>query len=227
MTAVRISYFSDVLCVWAYAAHRRLEELCDHFQDKVTIEPHFCSVFPDAHTKIQTNWKDRGGFEGFNAHVNEVAARFPHVDVCKDLWTQTRPRTSMTAHIFLKAVSLIEGDTSENRYTQTLAARADWAVRRAFFANGQDISDWNVLKTIASTLGVDEAALAAKLQSSEAIAALAADLNLCQASNVTTSPTYIMNEGRQKLIGNVGYRVLEANVEELLRTPSDSSASWC
>ncbi len=36
-----------------------------------------------------------------------------------------------------------------------------------------------------------------------------------------------MNHGRQKLFGNVGYRLLEANVEELLRGASPSEASWC
>jgi hypothetical protein len=35
-----------------------------------------------------------------------------------------------------------------------------------------------------------------------------------------------MNDGRQKLFGNVGYRLLEANVQELLRTPA-GEASWC
>ena len=41
------------------------------------------------------------------------------------------------------------------------------------------------------------------------------------------SPTFIMNEGRQKLFGNVGYRGLEANVGELLRSAPEDEASWC
>ena len=36
-----------------------------------------------------------------------------------------------------------------------------------------------------------------------------------------------MNEGRQRLFGNVGYRVLEANVNELLRNDAAGVASWC
>jgi len=36
----------------------------------------------------------------------------------------------------------------------------------------------------------------------------------------------LFNEGRQVLTGNVGYRVIEANVRELLRVPVDQS-SWC
>ena len=41
------------------------------------------------------------------------------------------------------------------------------------------------------------------------------------------SPTFILNEGRQKLYGNVGYGVIEANINELLRSPTTGAASWC
>jgi hypothetical protein len=37
----------------------------------------------------------------------------------------------------------------------------------------------------------------------------------------------ILNEGRQKLFGNVGYRIIEANIHELLREPNPDQASWC
>lgn len=33
------------------------------------------------------------------------------------------------------------------------------------------------------------------------------------------SPTLIFNEGRQRLNGNVGYRVIEANIRELRHNP--------
>jgi len=36
----------------------------------------------------------------------------------------------------------------------------------------------------------------------------------------------VFNEGRQVLTGNVGYRVIEANVRELLHTLANQS-SWC
>jgi len=36
----------------------------------------------------------------------------------------------------------------------------------------------------------------------------------------------LLNEGRQKLYGNVGYRIIEANVQEILHQPGNQ-ASWC
>ena len=40
------------------------------------------------------------------------------------------------------------------------------------------------------------------------------------------SPTLSLNEDRQRLAGNVGYRVIEANVRELLEGPAPEG-SWC
>jgi len=36
-----------------------------------------------------------------------------------------------------------------------------------------------------------------------------------------------MNDGRQKLFGNVDYRLIEANVQELLRNAPKDEVSWC
>ena len=44
---------------------------------------------------------------------------------------------------------------------------------------------------------------------------------------VKCSPSLVLNEGRQTLYGNVGYRIIEANIEGLLREPAAGAASWC
>ena len=232
MPQIQISYYSDVLCIWAYIAERRLVELARDFGDQISIETHFCSVFPDAWGKIEDKWRSRGGFEGFNRHLREVAKSFPHVDVNDDLWLTTRPRTSASAHLFLKAVELIEASAQEPGaeplpYLDRLSTRAAWEVRLAFFASAKDISDWRVLKEIAERIGIDSHAVEEKIRSSEAVARLAADYDLSQKNGITGSPTFLMNEGRQKLFGNVGYRLLEANVQELLRRTPENEASWC
>lgn len=232
MGPVRISYYSDVLCIWAYAAQRRLEQLVHDFGNEILIDAHFCSVFPDAWGKIEENWNDRGGFEGFNQHLNEVARKFPHIDVHERLWLENRPRTSASAHLFVKAIEIIErdrngGDAKLQPYFDRVSARAAWELRIAFFASARDISDWRVHSEIADHLGIDYDLVEEKVRSSEAVAQLAVDYNLSQTHRVESSPTFIMNDGRQKLFGNVGYRIPEANVQELLRSTSDDEASWC
>ena len=232
MPPIQISYYSDVLCIWAYIAERRLEQLARDFGDQISIDTHFCSVFPDAWGKIEDKWSSRGGFEGFNRHLREIAKSFPHVDVHDELWLTTRPRTSASAHLFLKAVELIELSEQEQGskplpYLDRLSTRAAWGIRLAFFASAKDISDWRVHKEIAERMGIDYRAVDEKIRSSEAVARLAVDSALSQKNGIAGSPTFVMNDGRQKLFGNVGYRLLEANVQELLRRIPENEASWC
>ena len=54
----------------------------------------------------------------------------------------------------------------------------------------------------------------------------AEDLDLARAQAIQASPTLLFNEGRQRLTGNVGYRIIEANIRELLERAPDQ-LSWC
>lgn len=232
MSPVRVSYYSDVLCIWAYAAQRRVEQLVHKFGNEILIDAHFCFVFSDAWGKIEEQWKDKGGFDGFNQHVRDVAKQFPHIDVHDRVWIETRPRTSISAHLFVKAIELLERGGTENGgqakpYLERLSTHATWELRRAFFASAEDISDWQVHRKIAARLGIDYGLLDEKIQSSEAVVQLAVDYNLSQKHKVEGSPTFILNDGRQKLFGNVGYRLIEANVQEVRRKASADEASWC
>ena len=67
----------------------------------------------------------------------------------------------------------------------------------------------------------------AVLDSGLAHADLEADYRDQQQLGIQGSPTFILNDGRQKLYGNIGYGVIEANIRELLRSPAAGAASWC
>jgi predicted DsbA family dithiol-disulfide isomerase len=104
MNVVEITYFSDVLCVWAYVSQARIDAVKEKFGAAVRIENRFCSVFGDTARKITATWKDRGGYDGFNAHLRQVAERFPHIEIHPEIWLKTRPSTSASAHLFMTAV---------------------------------------------------------------------------------------------------------------------------
>ena len=90
--------------MWAYASQARIDAVKETFGDTVRIENRFCSVFGDTARKITSTWKDKGGYKGFNAHLRQVAEKFPHIEVHPDIWLKTRPSTSASAHLFMKAV---------------------------------------------------------------------------------------------------------------------------
>jgi len=225
MKPIRIFYFSDVLCIWAYSSQIRLDELKTTFQDKIEIEYHFVPVFGNAHEKLENGWRDRGGLEGYSNHIQEVANKFDHISVHPDIWTKATPYSSTSCHLFLHAIQLLEEKGLIARSRQVFE-KATWAFREAFFTQMADVSDREVQFKIAEELELPIKAIQAQINSGEAYAKLSKDFELVKEHTVTVSPTLIFNEGRQRLNGNVGYRVMEANIRELLNNPPGEQ-SWC
>lgn len=229
---VAIAYFSDVLCVWAYVAQIRLDEIASRFGDEVDIEYRFLSVFGDSANKIARNWADKGGYEGFNRHVREVAARYDHIEVHPNVWLTTRPASSDSAHLFIKAVQVAQRraagpDTGRVGEAGGACAQLIWRLRCAFFRECRNISLRSVQREVAEQVGIALAPVEAEIESGAAFAALASDHQVRERLRLEGSPTYVLNQGRQKLYGNLGYRVIEANIRELLRAPGPGEMSWC
>jgi predicted DsbA family dithiol-disulfide isomerase len=228
VSEVEITYFSDVLCVWAYVAQARIEAVKEKFGTSVRIEHRFCSVFGDTAAKVASTWKDRGGYEGFGTHLQHVAERFPHVVVHPEIWLRTRPPSSASPHLFMKAVQHWECQSvAPGRSAASAFDRVVWALRCAFFRDCRDIARWNVQCEIGEGLGVDIVAIEKLIDNGVAFARLAADYQDADKMRIEGSPSLVLNEGRQKLYGNVGFRVIDANIQELLRAPRADEASWC
>jgi len=225
MEPIRIFYFSDVLCIWAYIAQIRLEELKTIFADKISIDYHFVPIFGNASEKLENRWRDRGGLRGYSDHVKEVVKKFNHITVHPDIWTQGIPPSSTSCHLFLHAIQLLENKGLFPK-SEKVFEKAIYAFREAFFTKLANISDRKIQDEIAQELGLPLAIIKEQIDSGEAYAQLSKDFDLIKEHTVTVSPTLIFNEGRQRLNGNVGYRVIEANIRELLHNPPDEQ-SWC
>lgn len=100
-------------------------------------------------------------------------------------------------------------------------------MRQAFFRDCKDISRWSVQGEMARLFGANIDAIEELIHSGAAFACLAADYQDAEKMRIEGSPSLVLNEGRQKLYGNVGFRVIEANIQELLREPRADDTSWC
>ena len=216
--SIHIDYYTDVLCVWAWIAQPRLDELNRQWAGRVIIRHRYLDIFGDSHRKIARQWGEMDGFEKFGAHVVKSVAPFENLEVNPDIWTKVRPRSSLQAHLFLKAVALV----TDEALVEPVALR----IRRAFFSEARDINDYSTLIECAEAENIDEQLLKSALRDGSAIAALSDDQRSANALGMRGSPTWVLNEGRQLLYGNVGYRILDANIEELARHPT-LEASWC
>ena len=59
MSAVKVSYFSDALCIWAYVAQARIDAVRVKFGDTARLDHRFCSVFANTAVKIPSTWRDK------------------------------------------------------------------------------------------------------------------------------------------------------------------------
>ena len=212
-----IDYYSDVLCVWAWIAQRRIDELNATLANKIDINYYYMDVFGDAVNKIPSQWHDKGGYQGFAKHVINSASVYEHVKINNDIWSRVRPTSSAVPHLVLKAIAL--------SYSREVSVDFALKFRHAFFVDAVDISQVELLLTLIDKAGFDSVKVNEVILNGSAMAALMQNYQQAQKLNLQGSPSYIIDQGRQMLYGNVGYRLLLANIESALHKPKNDT-SW-
>lgn len=221
---LEIELFTDVLCVWAYAGQIRNDELRDHFGARIRIVERYLNVYGDVRRRIDD--KAEGDAEAYARAKRDVAARFDHTKMHPDAFTKVVPRSSNMAHLALCAVRAAQQERLVATDPQLLS-RLTRRIRLAFFEEAQDVGQSAVLLELLHAEGVPREPVEATLTSGAAMAELSDDLAQKERLGLIGSPTYVLDGGREKLFGNVGYRILEANVVELLASDGTPTGSWC
>ncbi|AVT49100.1 DsbA family oxidoreductase [Shewanella baltica] len=213
-----IDYYTDILCVWAWIAQKRVDELNKQLGNNIELQYHYLDVFGDVPTKITTQWKSKAGFMGFAEHIQQSVSAFEYADINPKVWTQVRPTTSANAHLMLKAVEI----TYDKKKSIDMAL----TFRTAFFIDGLDIGNLDVLCDLVNANGLDLNAINTSIRDGSAMASLMGDYQQSKRQNINGSPSFVFDGGRQTLYGNVGFDVILANIEALLKHSTDE-ASWC
>jgi len=213
-----IDYYSDVLCIWAWISQRRITELKEQWGDKIEIHYHYLNLFGDTKARMAEQWGSRGGYIGFGQHTVESAAPYDNAPVNKGVWKKIRPLTSANAHVVLKAIELM--------YSPEMSEKLLQVFQKSFFVDCLDIGQLETVITLAEGVGLDRFKIKSSIDSGRATACLMQDYKKAKDLNIQGSPSWLMNNGRQTLFGNVGYRILNANIKEVLEHPAQE-ASWC
>lgn len=225
--SLTITYYSDVLCIWGYSAKIKIDEMKKQFGDQIALEYRYTPLFVDMHAMLEKNWAEKGGLQGYNKMMHKLNGMFPYVEVHPEIGLKNLPRSSATCHQFLKAINILEqrGEIHSEDITNTLQEQADWQIRLAYFRDAQDVSQTSKLMSIAEELKIPSSSIETLLTNGEAMAALASCTTDDKQKLIEGSPSFVLNEGRQKLYGNIGYQIIAANIQALLETP-ENKPSW-
>ncbi|MBW2465258.1 MAG: DsbA family protein [Deltaproteobacteria bacterium] len=220
-TPLSVLCFSDVLCFWAYASQIRFDEAQATFGERIDFKSRCISIFGSVRRQF-ARVAESGGLS-YNEKAQAAVAVYDHVEVHPELWLRNIPSSSTPCHLFLCAIEAADARAGNAPGASAEVARQ---LRIRFFRDLVDVSARSAQFALAEDLSIPRAGIEEALASGDAHALLAEHAIQASTFGVAMSPTLILDGGRQRLSGNVGYRVIEANITELLHRPPGEQ-SWC
>lgn len=210
---LKVGYWSDPLCVWAFVAQSRLDRLLEERGGCLDIEHRLVPVFGSLPQRFRTGAWARQGPEGRAEATRQVAAEHGRPEVTGRVWVDDTPASSWPVSMAVKAVSRLE---REGRAAPGSTGAYLAGLREAFFVRNLNICRREAWLEVARACGVEVARLEALVDEGTAMADLWEDYEEKERLRLQGSPTWVFDGGRALLYGNVSWGVLRATVEELL-----------
>jgi predicted DsbA family dithiol-disulfide isomerase len=214
MSKLSFGHWTDPLCIWAFVAQDQLERLLAELAHRLTVDYRVVPVFGSVPWRFTQGGWASGGVDGRARATAEIAAAHGHPEVDGSCWRNDCPASSWAPAAAIKAVAALE---REGVVEPGATGQYQHALRRRFFVDCRNIARRAVQLETAEALGLSRADIERRLDDGSALALLCEDLEEKERRKLQGSPTYVFDQGRAMLYGNVTYGVLHATVEELLR----------
>lgn len=220
---IEVTYWSDPLCIWAFVSQHRHERVRADYADRVRIVERVVPVFGSIPRRFREGSWAEAGPQGRARKTREVAAKFGIEGVDGSLWVDDPPASSWSPGMAVVAVRAMaaEGEVPEGN-----DALFHLALRDAAFVENRNTARREVQLEVAEALGIARAGLEARLDDGTAMAALWEDHHAREDQRVKGSPTYVCDDGREMLYGNVAEPVIRATLDALLEG-RDGGGSAC
>jgi putative protein-disulfide isomerase len=212
-TGIHVTYFTDPLCCWSWAAEPQMRKLRFHFRNHVTWENKFGGLIPSWDNFIdETNAVSRPAQMGpVWFHAEKVSG----MPMAHKLWAIDPPASSFPACIAVKCVS-IQSLAAGERYLRLL--------REACMIHGANIAKKDVLIRVAEPVvsfepSFDMDVFQNDLTGINGRQLLRSDLEVTKQWEVTRMPTLIIRSDDKtiRVSGVKSYATLERAVTTLRR----------
>ncbi|MBL4930549.1 DsbA family oxidoreductase [Clostridium paridis] len=185
---ITIDIWSDFGCPFCYIGKKRIEQALNQFEGKDNVEFKFHSfqLDPNADANIKIDIKKLAEERGVT--VERLKASMAHlVEKAKEVGLDLKYDTMINANT-LDAHRLVHYASKDGK-----AAEMVESLLRACLSDSLNISDRNVLVSLAGEVGLNKTETMAMLQSEAYIDQVVADIELGQQLNITGVPFFVFN----------------------------------
>lgn len=192
-----IEIHSDVVCPWCWIGKRRLEQALERFVDADQVKLSFRPFQLDptapreAAPVIETYAAKFGGVERAREIMDRVTAVAAEVGLGYRMDIAQRANT-FDAHRVLWFAAAVGDDTGDAGLQPAVKER----LLQAYFSEGRDIGDHEVLVSCAADAGLDGDAVRRMLDSDEGSEQVTAELEAARRAGITAVPTFVFHPDR-------------------------------
>jgi len=191
---VTVDIYSDVVCPWCYIGKRKFESGLDIVAGEelgvdfdVTYRPY--QLDPAARPGVSEPVVDAyakkfGGAERAREIIRNVSDRAADVGLAFNM-DRARRANTLLAHRLIWFADRPDSGVEQAAMKERLL--------KAYFTDGLDIGDAEVLADCAADVGLDRSAVLRFLQSDQGTAAVTAELSEARDEGITAVPTYVFN----------------------------------
>lgn len=189
-TRLRVEVWSDVVCPWCYIGKRRFEAALDDLDGEIEVDLVYRPYQLDPTAPIGTatpvaevyarkfGGPDRA--EQIFRQVTGIAAE-EGLDFRMDQALRANTRDAHRLLWFAERIDGVQGEVKER-------------LLRAYFTDGRDVGDREVLVEVAADAGLDRDEVAAFLDGTDGVAEVEALLAAAHEHGITAVPTYVIDD---------------------------------
>ena len=223
---IRVEVWSDVVCPWCYIGKRRIEQALTalrddpDFTDDIELVYRPFQLDPNARRGISEPVADAyarkfGGPEQAAAVIERVTAAAADAGIEFHLERAQRANTADAHRLLWWALSA--GGPS-------VQAALKESLMQAYFVDGEDIGDEEVLVARAARCGLDPDAARDLLETEDGVEALAVGLRRADEMGITAVPTYVI-DGQWSIPGAQDAAVFEQVFRRLAARRAESASA--
>jgi predicted DsbA family dithiol-disulfide isomerase len=180
-----IEIFSDLICPWCFIGKRRLDRALATGADDIRVTWRPFQLYPDlpvAGVDRAAFYKARFGPDADAKRIGErIGAEATEAGIALDYARIATVPNTLAGH---RLVSFFEGDERQHALMDSLFT--------AYFCEGRNLGDIDVLAEIAEAHGEDRAAIRARLASDEGAKSIRAQVQGAYGSGLTGVPYFVL-----------------------------------